>query len=47
MEFGELVKFIKLRNNKNITVCMINKAVGYSGFKTYGELPYPTRKQGK
>ncbi len=26
---------------------MINKAVGYSGFRTYGELPYPTRKQGK
>jgi hypothetical protein len=26
---------------------MINKAVGYSGFRTYGELPYPTIKQGK
>lgn len=26
---------------------MINKAVGYGAFKTYGELPYPTRKQGK
>jgi hypothetical protein len=26
---------------------MLNKAVGYSGFRTYGELAYPTRKQGK
>ena len=26
---------------------MLNKAVGYSGFRTYGELPYPSRKQGK
>lgn len=26
---------------------MINKIVGYSGFKSYGELEYPTLKQGK
>lgn len=26
---------------------MLNKIVGYSGFKTYGELPYTTIKQGK
>lgn len=26
---------------------MINKAVGYSAFRTYGEQPYATRKQGK
>jgi hypothetical protein len=26
---------------------MINKIVGYGGFKSYAEEPYPTRKQGK
>lgn len=38
------VRFI---NYKNITENMLNKTVGYAGFRTYGELPYPTRKQGK
>lgn len=36
-----------LIENKNITCNMIGKITGYSGFRTYGELPYPTRKQGK
>jgi len=26
---------------------MINKIVGYGGFKSYSELEYPTLKQGK
>jgi hypothetical protein len=26
---------------------MINKVVGYGGFKSYSENPYPTLKQGK
>ena len=26
---------------------MINKVVGYGGFKSYNECPYPTNKQGK
>ncbi len=26
---------------------MINKVTGYSGFRSYGELEYPTQKQGK
>jgi hypothetical protein len=26
---------------------MINKVVGYGGFKSYAEQPYPTKKQGK
>lgn len=26
---------------------MINKAVGYGGFKSYGECPYPANKMGK
>ncbi len=26
---------------------MQNKIVGYGGFKTYGDLPYPTMRQGK
>lgn len=26
---------------------MINKIVGYGGFKSYSEQPYPTKKQGK
>lgn len=26
---------------------MINKITGYSGFRSYGELEYPTQKQGK
>lgn len=26
---------------------MINKIVGYGGFKSYNEQPYPTKKQGK
>lgn len=26
---------------------MINRAVGYGGFKSYAECPYPTNKIGK
>ena len=26
---------------------MINKVVGYGGFRSYQENPYPTKKQGK
>lgn len=26
---------------------MINKVVGYGGYKSYSECPYPTKKQGK
>lgn len=41
-----LFYLIELPLNKNITG-MMNKVVGYSGFRTYGEVDYPTRKQGK
>ena len=26
---------------------MINKVVGYGGFKSYSDCPYPTNKMGK
>lgn len=52
MYYYGIKKYNLLRRwkNKNITgliIIMISKITGYSGFRPYGELPYPTLKQGK